>query len=124
MADPTFTIDSPPGNNQAAHPPGGTAPDAMASGADTAADTATEPLSHAALCREIGRRLRARRRERRLSQEELGWRADCHRTYISQIERGTRNPTLANLYRLALALDVPLAALCPGGDGPSPPREM
>lgn len=37
---------------------------------------------------------------------------------------GTRNPTLASLYRLALALDVPLAALCPGDDGPSPPSEM
>ncbi|CAN0460325.1 unnamed protein product, partial [Ectocarpus fasciculatus] len=66
------------------------------------------------LRRETGRRLSALRRDRRFSQEELGWRAGHHRTHISQIERGSCNPTLATLYRIALALDVPLSAFCPG----------
>ena len=39
-----------------------------------------------------------------LSQEELGFRADLDRTYVSGIERGVRNPTLMIIGRLAKAL--------------------
>lgn len=39
-----------------------------------------------------------------LSQEELARKADLHRTFISMIERGQRNPTLDVLERLAQAL--------------------
>ncbi|CAN0417325.1 unnamed protein product, partial [Ectocarpus sp. 13 AM-2016] len=65
----------------------------------------------AQLAHAFGRRLRALRKERSLSQEELGWRAGTCRTWISHIECGTACPTIASLYRLALALGVPLAAL-------------
>ena len=39
-----------------------------------------------------------------MSQEELGFRAGVHRTYVSQIERGIKSPTLAIILKLSKAL--------------------
>ncbi len=64
----------------------------------------TRSEAHAAL----GRAIRERRRERGVSQEELAHRAGVHRTYLGGIERGERNPSYANLLRIAAALDVDL----------------
>lgn len=41
-----------------------------------------------------------------LSQEELADAADIHRTYVSQIERGLKSPTIHVLLRIAAALKV------------------
>lgn len=41
-----------------------------------------------------------------ISQEELAERANIHRTYVSQLERGLKSPTLSILQRIAVALDV------------------
>ncbi|TFV29400.1 XRE family transcriptional regulator [Bradyrhizobium frederickii] len=41
-----------------------------------------------------------------LSQEELAERANIHRTYVSQIERGLKSPTLVTLLRLSSALET------------------
>lgn len=54
----------------------------------------------------FGLRLKELRIERGLSQEELGSLADLDRTYISGIERGTRNVGLINVFRIAKALNV------------------
>jgi transcriptional regulator with XRE-family HTH domain len=62
----------------------------------------------------FGKRLRKLRRERDLSQEELGLRADLDRNYVGGIERGERNPTLVNICRLAGALGVEATALLEG----------
>lgn len=59
----------------------------------------------------FGRRVRALRKDRELSQEELAHRAGLHWTYVGGIERGERNPALANIGRLARALGVSLAEL-------------
>lgn len=59
----------------------------------------------------LGKKIRARRKKLRLSQEELAHRAGVHMTYLSAIERGARNPALENLFALANALDVTLAEL-------------
>jgi transcriptional regulator with XRE-family HTH domain len=46
-----------------------------------------------------------------ISQEELAERADLHRTYIADIERGARNPTLLTIKKLAKGLGVSAADL-------------
>lgn len=61
--------------------------------------------------KKFGKRLRALREERGWSQEEFADRAGLHRTYVSAVERGVRNPTLSVLQRLAKALGVPISEL-------------
>jgi transcriptional regulator with XRE-family HTH domain len=55
--------------------------------------------------------LRELRAERGLSQEQLAHEARLDRTYVSGIERGERNPSLANLFKLTDALGVRLSEL-------------
>lgn len=50
--------------------------------------------------------VRRLRKSAGLSQEALADRAGLHRTYISSIERGERNITLASIFALAKALGV------------------
>jgi transcriptional regulator with XRE-family HTH domain len=61
--------------------------------------------------KKFGKRLRALREDRGWSQEEFADRAGLHRTYVSAVERGVRNPTLSVLERLAKALGVSMAEL-------------
>lgn len=55
--------------------------------------------------------LRKWRNRRGLSQEELAERADLHRTYISDVERGARNLSLESISKLATALEISLPIL-------------
>ena len=55
---------------------------------------------------EFGKRVRALREAKDWSQEDLADASRLHRTYISGIERGTRNPTLTVIWQLADALEV------------------
>ncbi len=59
----------------------------------------------------FGKAVRRRRRELDLSQEELAERAELHRTYISSIERGQRNPSLENIEKIAKALSISISDL-------------
>lgn len=59
----------------------------------------------------LGKNVKRLRRRQRLSQEELAARCDLHRTYVSGVERGVRNPTLQVLAKLATALEVPISDL-------------
>lgn len=61
----------------------------------------------------FGRQLKKLRLERELTQEELAELAGMHFTYIGQIERGLRNPSLVNLHKLAKALKVDAGQLFP-----------
>jgi len=54
--------------------------------------------------RAFGAAVRERREELGLSQEALGYRAKVHRTYVSDVERGARNPTAKVIWKLAEAL--------------------
>ncbi|MBJ7319617.1 MAG: helix-turn-helix transcriptional regulator [Brevundimonas sp.] len=54
----------------------------------------------------LGKRVRHLRTEAGLSQEELAFRAGMKRSYLSDLERGTRNPTVRAMDRLAQALKV------------------
>jgi transcriptional regulator with XRE-family HTH domain len=59
--------------------------------------------------RAVALRVRERRLELGISQEELALRAGLHRTYVSDIERGNRNIAITNVVRLADALELPVA---------------
>ena len=59
----------------------------------------------------LGQNVRQFRTRLGISQEELGFRSGLHRTYVSGIERGVRNPTVVIIGRLAKALDVNPALL-------------
>ncbi len=63
--------------------------------------------------KEFGIKVREARLKLGISQEELGFHAGLDRTYISGIERGTRNPTLEIILKLAKALKLSPAELLP-----------
>ncbi len=64
-----------------------------------------------AVHRAFGDAVRELRGERGISQERLALEAGLDRTYLSGIERGERNPSLANLFKVADALGVRLSEL-------------
>ena len=55
--------------------------------------------------------LRMARQQKGWSQEQLAFEADIHRTYISDLERGFRNPTITVVDRLAKALKMSVGDL-------------
>ncbi len=59
----------------------------------------------------FGQRVREIRKEKNLSQEDLSYKADLHRTYIGMIERAEKNITLVNIEKIAKALNVDLIEL-------------
>jgi transcriptional regulator with XRE-family HTH domain len=61
--------------------------------------------------RRVGINVRRIRKERGYSQEALAFECELHRTYVSGIERGVRNPTVLIVDRIASALEVPAARL-------------
>jgi transcriptional regulator with XRE-family HTH domain len=67
--------------------------------------------SEAKLLKTFGRSIRRLRKQRGLSQEDLAEKSGMSRNYISDIERGVRNPGLLALVDLARALRVPLREL-------------
>jgi transcriptional regulator with XRE-family HTH domain len=54
----------------------------------------------------VGRNVRSLREEHGFSQEELGFECGLHRTYISGIERGVRNPSVLIVQKIALSLNT------------------
>lgn len=54
----------------------------------------------------LGKNVRRYRKEKGMTQEELAVAASMERSYVSDIERGTRNPSVAALGRLAEALKI------------------
>ena len=59
----------------------------------------------------VGRNVKQYREAKGLSQEQLAFEAALHRTYVSGVERGIRNPTVKIVSRLADALGVAAAKL-------------
>ncbi|WP_041521748.1 helix-turn-helix domain-containing protein [Gilvimarinus agarilyticus] len=54
----------------------------------------------------IGGKIKEKRLNKNLSQEALASRAELDRTYISGVERGKRNVSLLNLFKIAQALEI------------------
>lgn len=64
----------------------------------------------------VGRNIVKIRNERRVSQEELAFRASIDRSYLSQIESGKRNPSLRLLAKIADSLGVKVARFLMEGE--------
>jgi transcriptional regulator with XRE-family HTH domain len=71
----------------------------------------------------FGDALRTIRKRRSLSQESLALKCDLDRTYISGIERGVRNPSLTNIFKIAAALEIDPTELFCRAQGPARGRE-
>ena len=61
--------------------------------------------------RRVGLNVRKYREARGLSQEAFALECEIHRTYVSGVERGIRNPTVVVLEKIAKTLGVPAARL-------------
>ena len=59
----------------------------------------------------FGRKVQMRRKELKLSQEQLAEEAGLHRTYIGMIERAEKNVTLVNIEKIAKALKISIPEL-------------
>lgn len=59
----------------------------------------------------FGKALRRRRERLEVSQEALAFTSEIHRTYISELERGLKNPSLTTIDRLAAALKTKASTL-------------
>lgn len=71
----------------------------------------------------LGLAVRRARLEKGLSQEALGDAAGLDRTYISGIERGLRNTSIATLWRISDALEISLADLATAAEMLLPRRK-
>lgn len=60
---------------------------------------------------QFGERVAELRKLQGLSQEELAFRCDVHRTYIGSIERGEKSPTLNTIEKFANGLNVDIIEL-------------
>ena len=63
------------------------------------------------ICQRLGRNVRGLREAKGWSQEDYADRAGIHRTYVSDIERGKRNPTISVVEKLAGPFDIDTSEL-------------
>lgn len=63
------------------------------------------------ICKTLGENVKASRLAMGISQEELAFRAELDRTYISQIERGVGNPSLGVLVKISTVLSAEISEL-------------
>lgn len=60
---------------------------------------------------QFGEQVRDIRKSKGLSQEQLSFKANLHRTYIGMIERAEKNITLLNIEKISKALEVDIIEL-------------
>lgn len=68
-------------------------------------------MNNQGIYKKFGNNVRKFRLKRNLSQEKLAELSDLHRTYIEGIERGERNLSLKNIYKIAEALNIKVSEL-------------
>ena len=72
----------------------------------------------------LGMAIKTQRASLGISQEELAHRAGLHRTYVSDLERGARNPSIESIEKLAGALQISVSNLFEGAGNGSRSRQM
>ena len=60
---------------------------------------------------ELGHRIRKYRKAKGFTQEELSVKCNLHPTYIGQIERGEKNPSVESIYKICRALELRTSVL-------------
>ncbi|CAL6169690.1 helix-turn-helix transcriptional regulator [Vibrio parahaemolyticus] len=65
------------------------------------------------LAKRFGAKLRGKRKDKKVSQDQLALLADIDRSYIGRIERGEVNITLEKVYQLAEVLECDVRDLLP-----------
>ncbi len=63
------------------------------------------------IAKELGLRIRHFRKKKRMTQEKLAEICCLHPTYIGQLERGEKNPTVESICRIARGLEIPVSKL-------------
>lgn len=74
---------------------------------------AAMPISPEQVQKRFGDRIREIRRRKGISQEDLALACDIDRAYLGAVERGQRNISLLNIYKIARGLKVPARELMP-----------
>lgn len=64
--------------------------------------------------KQLGARIRYLRQQKNMTIEDLALEAEINRNYLCDLERGTRNPTVVLLNKIAKALDINLSTLFEG----------
>lgn len=64
--------------------------------------------------KQLGMRIRYLREQKKMTLEDLAFEANVNKNYLSDLERGNRNPTVKILERIALALEISLETLFKG----------
>jgi CheY-like chemotaxis protein len=72
----------------------------------------------------LGMAIKTQRASLGISQEELAHRAGLHRTYVSDLERGARNPSIESIEKLAGALQISVSNLFEGAGNSSSSRQL
>ena len=62
----------------------------------------------------FGKQVRTLRHSKKMSQEKLARLSGLHRTYVVQVEAGSRNVALKNISKIAKALGISMSELCNG----------
>lgn len=63
------------------------------------------------ICRLLGERIKFLRYQRNLSQEQLALKAEINKSFMGQIERGEKSPTVKTLEKIVVALDITFVEL-------------
>jgi len=63
---------------------------------------------------QLGKRITYLRKQRKMSQLDLAMESEINKNYISDLERGRRNPSLMILSKIAIALKIDLSTLLQG----------
>lgn len=66
------------------------------------------------IAKKFGERVRLLRQQKNLSQEKFALYIDMDRTYLASVERGKRNISLANIYKIANGFEITLEELFKG----------
>ncbi|MBQ3055059.1 MAG: helix-turn-helix transcriptional regulator [Oscillospiraceae bacterium] len=67
----------------------------------------------------FGKRIRSIRNSKNISQERLAEMSGLHPTYIGQLERGEKSPTLESIYKISKGLEMTVGALFSHMEGTS-----